>query len=79
MIPPKVIKLRNLKKLLGKYHIVLKQGTKHQYFESPEGMKYPIPSMTDNDDVEKAYVNGARRRFGLTREDGVTDDEFYGK
>ena len=36
---------------------------------------YPIP--THGKDVNPAYVKGARRKFRLMPEDGVSDDEFF--
>jgi hypothetical protein len=37
---------------------------------------YPVPNQRD---VNQVYVKGARRRFRLTPEHGVTDEEFYGR
>ena len=77
MKPPKIIKFRTLEQILRRYGITLCSGSKHRRFVSKDGRwKYPIPDVTD---VERSYVNGARRRFKLTAEDGVSDGEFYGK
>ena len=38
---------------------------------------YPIP--THSKDVNPAYVKGARRKFRLTPEDVISDDEFFGQ
>ncbi len=77
MTPPRTVKLRKLKKLLRPHGISLQSGGKHLLFVSPDGRKYPIPAKKDGDDVERVYVNGIRRAFGLTEEDGVSDEEFY--
>ncbi|MHB1033496.1 MAG: hypothetical protein ACYC35_01770 [Pirellulales bacterium] len=37
---------------------------------------YPVP--TADNDVKTCYVRGCRKRFRLTEEDGVSDNEFYG-
>lgn len=43
----------------------------------PEGeFTYPVP--TDNDPVLECYVKGCRKRFRLTPDHGVTDEQFYG-
>ena len=79
MTPPRTVKLRTPKKLLSPYGISLEAGRKHLLFVSPDGRKYPIPARKDGDDVERVYVNGIRRAFGLTEDDGVSDEEFYQK
>ena len=78
MTPPRTVKLRKLKRLLSPYGVSLQPGGKHLLFVSSDGRKYPIPARKDGDDVERAYVNGIRRAFGLTEEDGVSDEQFYG-
>ena len=48
------------------------------YKQFAEGeFTYPIP--THDKDVNPAYVKGARRKFRLTPDDGVSDDEFFGQ
>ncbi len=37
---------------------------------------YPVPG---RDDVLACYVRGARRKFHLTAEDGVSDADFYSR
>ena len=77
--PPKTIKFREFKRLLRRHGIRLKAGARHLFFESPDGTKYPVPYRKESDDVERSYVNAARRAFHLTREDGVSHQEFYRK
>jgi len=43
----------------------------------PDGTyTYPVP--TTRKDVLPCYVKGARRRFRLMPEDGISDEEFFG-
>ena len=37
---------------------------------------YPVPN---DKEVKPCYVKGARKKFRLTPEDGVTDEDFYGR
>lgn len=79
MNPPKTVKFRNVIKLFKKYGITLEHGTKHPSLVSEDGRRYPLPNSKSNDDIERCYINAARRMFGLTEEDGITDKEFYSK
>lgn len=47
------------------------------YKQFPEGrFSYPVP--TDRD-VLPCYITGCRRRFRLTVDDGISDDDFFGR
>ena len=46
-------------------------------FQATDGVKFPLPYPKDGDDVERSYVNAARRAFRLTPEDGISDEQFY--
>jgi len=76
------IKLRDLRRILRRYGVGVdsKRGKgSHVYFfrQFPEGtFGYPVP---DEPDVKVGYVKGCRRRLRLTADDGVSDEEFYGK
>jgi len=35
--------------------------------------------MSNSREVENAYVKGVRRKFNLTKDDGVSDKEFFGR
>jgi predicted RNA binding protein YcfA (HicA-like mRNA interferase family) len=39
-------------------------------------LTYPIPK---GKDVKPCYVKGSRKKFSLTPEDGISDEEFFGK
>ena len=74
---PKIIKFRRFKRLFRRYGIQVVPGRKHFLLCSEDGRKYPVPARKEGDDIERAYVEGARRKFGLTPGDGVSDEEFY--
>ncbi len=76
---PRIIKFRDLKKILRRYGIGYGPGGKHPRFENDSGVRCPIPFTDGNDDVERDYVNAIRRKFGLAEEDGISNEEFYKK
>jgi hypothetical protein len=53
------------------------KGSHTYFFKTIDGgeVGYPIP--TNRNPVLVCYVKGSRRKFRLTPEDGVTDNEFY--
>ncbi len=86
MNPPKVKKWRDVRKVFREYGIETREGASpghrrppHPLLVSPDGQKYPIPARGQNDDVSRHYIDGARRKFGLTPENGISDEEFWGK
>lgn len=74
--------LRTLRKILRRFDVSEDKSRgsgSHTFFfkQFSEGeFGYPVPH---DKDVAKCYVQGARRKFRLTEEDGVSDDDFYGK
>lgn len=78
----KTLKLRELKAILASYGIECdtsrgKGG--HVLFRAiiqGRPVSYPVPG---DREVKQCYVSACRRRFGLTPNDGVTDDDFYGR
>jgi hypothetical protein len=76
------VTLRELTQILARFDVEVapKRGKgSHKLFakQFPEGrFTYPIP---DQKDVLPCYVIGARRKFRLRVEDGVTDEEFFGR
>lgn len=78
----RTIKLKTLRRILRRYGVekVRSRGKgSHVLFrkEFPEGVfTYPVP---DRKDVDVRYVRECRKKFRLTAEDGVSDEEFYGK
>jgi hypothetical protein len=79
MVPPKVIKFREVRRIFATFGISMVRGRRHWCLVSGDGNKYPIPAHSDDDDVFRTYVEGARRKFGLTPQDGVSHKEFYGR
>jgi len=83
---PRVKKWRDVKRVFAEYGIEAVEGAaagrrrpKHPYLASPDGKKYPIPARKNSDDIFREYIESARRKFGLTPEEGVSDEAFYGK
>jgi hypothetical protein len=75
------LSLKNLRRALkafGVQETPSRGKGSHTYFHKvidDAEVGYPIP--TNNDPVLIAYVKGARRKFKLTEEDGVSDKDFY--
>lgn len=42
-------------------------------------LRYPTKCHNEGDEKPKAVVRAIRRALGLTAEDGVSDEQFYGK
>jgi len=83
---PRVKKWRDVKRVFGEYGIVAVEGAapghgrpKHPYLASPDGQKHTIPASKNSDDIFREYIEAARRKFRLTPDNGVSDEEFYGK
>ncbi len=74
------IKLRRLRQILKRFGVEWDPGRgkgSHGMFEKVMHggvFTYPVPDQTD---VLVCYVRGCRKKFKLTAEDGVSDDEFY--
>ena len=71
---PRIIAFREMVRLFSRYGVKLQQGTKHPFLAAPDGSKATIPR---RDDMPVFYVEAARRRLGLSRDDGVKDEDFY--
>jgi hypothetical protein len=84
---PKVMKLRDVERIFRSFGIVLERGKTaghkrkgHWMLMGSDGTKYPIPAHKGgSEDVFRTYIEGARRAFHLTVEDGITDEDFYGR
>jgi predicted RNA binding protein YcfA (HicA-like mRNA interferase family) len=79
----RTLKLRDLKRRLGRYGVTWDEsrgkGSHLVFMRTIDGGVFTYPVPTHSEDVLVCYVRGARRRFRLTAEDGVTDAAFYGK
>jgi hypothetical protein len=75
------VSFKSLRKILRAYGVFenpSKGKGSHTYFEKAIGngiVGLPVP--TDKDPPLICYVKQLRRKFKLTSNDGVTDDEFY--
>jgi hypothetical protein len=76
------LKLTDLRRILTSFGV---NETRHRgkgghtlfWKEFVDGrFSYPIP---DRKDVLPCYVKGARKKFRLLPEDGVTDDDFFSR
>jgi hypothetical protein len=76
------LKLRELRRILSRYGVFEDSSRgkgSHTVFyrRFPDGLfSYPVP--TTRDPVLVCYVKGCRKKFRLTPEHGVSDEEFYG-
>jgi hypothetical protein len=76
----RTIPFRRLKQILGKFGVDWDpkkgKGSHGSFFKyMPNGWaSYPIPH---GKDVLLQYVRGCRKKFKLTEEDGVPDNQFY--
>ena len=76
------LKLRELRRILSSYGVSEDSSAgkgSHTKFEkkfSDGSFSYPVPK---DKDVLPCYVTGCRKKFRLTPEDGVSDDEFFGR
>jgi hypothetical protein len=86
MIPLKSAKWRDLKRVFASFGISTSEGKssghkrkRHPMLMDSAGNKYPIPARRDGDDIPRTYIEGARRKFRLTPEYGISDEDFYGR
>ena len=81
-MPRPRLKLNQLRRILRSFGVVEDEsrgkGSNTLFLKKmSDGVySYPVPKSKD---VRDYVINGCRRKFGLTPEDGVTDDEFYGR
>lgn len=80
----KPLKYRNLRKILRRYGIEENKcrgkGSHRMFVAVVDGQqrRYPVRRHSESDELGAAIVSAVRRRFGLTPDRGVSDDEFYG-
>ena len=81
-MPDRILKLRDLRRILasfGRWEDSSRgKGSHTMFFRTIDERRvsYPLPT---RDDILASYVRQLRRRFKLTAEDGVCDDDFYGR
>lgn len=77
------LKLRELRKILARYGITEDKsrgkGSHTIFVQDKDDGKRVFTIPTTKKDVDTPYIRSLRTKFGLRKEDGVNDDEFYGK
>lgn len=83
---PKTAKWRDVKRVFREFGIHTQEGKSighkrrpHPFLSDRAGNIYPIPAHNDGDDIHRTYIEGARRKFHLTSNDSISDEDFYGK
>jgi len=79
----RVLTLKQLRRALASYGVAEDpsrgKGSHTLFFKIIDGGRYTYPVPTTRDPVLECYVKGARRKFRLTKEDGITDEDFFGR
>jgi hypothetical protein len=57
------------------------KGSERLFIRVVDGVKLSIPTKchNENDEKPRGVISAIRRRLRLTPNDGVTDEQFYGK
>jgi hypothetical protein len=79
-VPYSLRKLRRILFHYGCWEEVARGKGNHTLFKRDiDGsvFSYPIPKQKKEDEILDCYVRGVRKRFKLTKKDGITDEEFY--
>jgi len=81
-MPDHALKLRDLIKIMASYGVAWDasrgKGSHGVFWKIIDGGKYTYP-VPNRKEVLVCYVKGCRKKFRLTTDDGVTDEEFYGR
>jgi hypothetical protein len=79
----RVVKLKVLRKILRRYGVQEDSsrgdGSHTLFYKTFEDGTFSYPVPTHHSDVLICYVKGLRKKFRLTKQHGVSDEEFYGK
>ena len=76
------LKLQELRKILISFDVVEDAGRgkgSHTCFQREidgKWFSYPVPT---NRDVKPCYVKGVRKKLRLLPDDGVADEDFFGR
>ena len=83
MAKNRVLKQKQLRRALKSYGVnedpSRGKGSHTLYYKVIDGGRYTYPVPTTREPVLECYVKGARRKFRLTEQDGVSDDEFFSR
>jgi predicted RNA binding protein YcfA (HicA-like mRNA interferase family) len=76
------LKFRELRKILNSFGVTEEpsrgKGSHAMFARVIDGRRFTFPVPTEKE-VKPPYVRGCRRRFQLTAEDGVSDEDFYSR
>ena len=74
----KRIRWRDLKKICNRFGIEIenREGSRVA-LTRPGAQPFTFDPHSENAEVSTFYIKAIRRRFGLTKQDGTTDTEFY--
>ena len=84
-MPEKPLKYRDLRRILASFGVeeLAHRGKgSHRMFSAViEGRpnRYPVKCHNENQEFSRSIVAAIRRRFELTEEHGISDDNFYGR
>jgi len=76
------LKLRDLRRILASYgvqeDVSSGKGSHTKFYKQFDdgNFSYPVPKRKD---VLPCYVRGCRKKFRLTAQDGVSDEEFFSR
>ncbi len=77
------LKLRELRRILRSFGVEEDEsagkGSHTLFWKYIDNRKLTYPVPTTSKDVKPCYVIGCRKKFLLTKADGVSDEEFYGR
>ena len=86
MNPPRILKFRVVRKIFASFGIESTRGPssghkhkRHWLFIARDGTRYPMAAHGENVDILRSHIETARRMFRLTPENGVSNEEFYGR
>ena len=75
--------LRKLRRILAHYNCweetARGKGSHTLFMREIDGsvFSYPIPKQKKEDEILDCYVSGVRKKFKLSKKDGVSDNEFF--
>ena len=72
----RIIKLRRLRQILAAFGVGFdpSRGKGSHGMFVKDGFTYPVPDVTD---IYIPYIKACRKKFKLTKDDGVSDNDFY--
>jgi hypothetical protein len=75
--------LKKLRKILASFGVSEDpsrgKGSHTLFYKKFEDGEFSYPVPTSDKEVNDCYVKGCRKKFRLTKDDGVSDDDFFGR